>query len=137
MSGCDYTDGDWECVEGGFLIDEPGEGWDPEAATHICPHCRTKDFLEAAKEEAESVSSYSNNGSCGTGLDIWTAAEKEALTANHPAACKALSEIGPVSALDGDDVVICNTQKTEVSSPQNDESQNGERINNQGSARLA
>jgi hypothetical protein len=111
-TGCAYEVGDWACREGGYLwYAGDGEGWDPEDCTHICPHCRTKDYLEEAKENAESCSSYSNNGSSGTGLDIWASAEKTALTANHPAACKALAEIGPVSALDGDDVVICNTQR--------------------------
>lgn len=111
-AGCAYEIGDWQCREGGYLWDAgTGEGWDPEDCTHICPHCRTKDYLESAKDDAESCSSYSNNGSSGTGLDIWTSSEKVALTANHPAACKALSEIGPVAALDGDDVVICNTQQ--------------------------
>jgi len=117
MSGCGYEIGDWQCREGGYLwYAGDGEGWDPEDCTDICPHCRTKDYLEAAKDDAESCSSYSNNGSSGTGLDIWVAAEKSALNANHPAACKALAEIGPVSALDADDsdqgysVVICNAQ---------------------------
>lgn len=109
--GCAYEVGDWQCREGGYLWDAgTGEGYDPEDCTHICPHCRTKDYLEAAKDEAESCSSYSNNGSSGTGLDIWTSSERTALEANRPEALKAMAELGPVSALDGDEVVICNTQ---------------------------
>ncbi len=111
---CGYEIGDWQCREGGYLwYAGDGEGWDPEDCTDICPHCRTKDYLDSAKDDAESCSSYSNNGSSGTGLDIWVAAEKSALSANHPAACKALAELGPVSALDGSDVVICNTQQVQ------------------------
>ena len=117
MKACGYEEGDWQCRKGGYLFYAgDGEGYDHEDCTYICPHCRTKDFLEAAKDDAEGCSSYSNNGSSGTGLTIWIAAEKRALEANHPMACKALSEIGVVAALDADDsdqgysVVMCNTQ---------------------------
>lgn len=110
--GCNYEYGDWQCRDGGYLwYAGDGEGYDPEDTSYICPHCRTADYLEAAKDEAESCSSYSNNGDSGTGLDIWIAAEKMALEANHPAATKALFEIGPVLALDGDEEVICNAQR--------------------------
>lgn len=112
MNGCGYERGDWECRKGGYLFYAgDGEGYDPEDCTYICPHCRTKDFLESAKDDAESCSSWMNNGSSGTGLDIWLYAEKSALAANHPVACKALSEIGSVSALDHHDVVICNSRQ--------------------------
>lgn len=110
--GCAYEIGDWQCREGGYLwYAGDGDGYDPEDCTHICPHCRTKDYLEAAKEEAESCSRYTNNGSSGTGLDIWTSSERTALEANRPEALKAMAELGPVSALDGDEAVICNTQQ--------------------------
>ncbi|UVM48545.1 hypothetical protein LOY38_19440 [Pseudomonas sp. B21-015] len=118
MSGCGYEHGDWECREGGFLFDAgSGEGWDPQDETYICPHCRTRDYLDAAKDDAESCSKWSNCGSSGTGLDIWAGAESRALIANEPAARKALSEIGVVGTLvtdqstDGYSVVLCNTQQ--------------------------
>ncbi len=118
MSGCAYQEGDWECREGGYQwYAGDGEGYDPEDCSYICPHCRTNDFLESAKEEAESCSHYSNNGSCGTGVDIWEQAERRALQANRAEAVKALAAIGPVSALEADDsaqrysVVLCNTQE--------------------------
>lgn len=107
--GCTYERGDWQCRKGGYLwYAGDGEGYDPTDCTYICPHCRTKDYLEAAKDDAESCSSYSDNGSSGTGLDIWVSAERTALEANHLMAAKALSEIGVVSALDDDEVVLCN-----------------------------
>lgn len=108
---CGYSIGDWECRPGGFLYDAgTGEGYDPQDCSHICPCCRTKDYLEAAKGDAESTSKYSNNFDSGTGLDIWKSAEREALKANHPAAVKVLAEIGPVEALDDGTVVICNSE---------------------------
>lgn len=118
MTSCNYSVGDWDCREGGYLYDAgSGEGWDPEDGTYICPQCRTADYLEAAKDEAESCSSYSNNVSSGTGLTIWTMSEAEALVANRPEALKALAALGPVAALEADDslegysTVICNTQQ--------------------------
>ena len=112
MSGCGYEVGDWACRKGGYLwYAGDGEGYDPTDCTHICPHCRTKDYLESAKEDAESCSSFTNNSFSGTGLDIWISSEKSALEANVVAARKALAEIGPVLALDGDDEVICNTHQ--------------------------
>jgi len=117
MSGCGYDHGDWECREGGYLwYAGDGEGYDPEDCSYICPHCRTKDYLEAAKDDAESCSSWSDCGTSGTGLDIWIGAERRALIANPNAAKLALLEIGAVEALVGDDspqrysVVMCNTQ---------------------------
>lgn len=116
MSNCGIWIGDWACRDGGYLYDAgSGEGWDPEDGTHICPNCRTKDYLLAAKEEAEGVSYWSNNGSAGDGLDIWVAAERRALEINREAAEKALAEIGVVEALERDDseqgyrVTLCNT----------------------------
>jgi hypothetical protein len=117
MSGCGYSSGDWDCREGGYMYDAgSGEGYDPEDSTYICPQCRTKDFLEAAKDDAESTSSYSGSCGSGTGVTIWARAEKEALSANPVEARKALSELGVVGALDHDEseegysVVFCNTQ---------------------------
>lgn len=112
MSGCNYATGDWACRKGGYLwYAGDGEGYDPEDCSYICPHCRTKDYLEAAKEDAESCSSWMNNGAHGTGLDIWNISERTALEANRNQAIKALKKIGPVAALDGDEIVICNSQK--------------------------
>lgn len=118
LGDCGYEDGDWRCREGGYLwYAGDGEGFDPTDCSYLCPHCRTHDFLEAAKDDAESCSRYSNNGSSGTGLNIWKAAESKALEANRPEAIKALVMLGPVSALEGDDssegysVVMCNTQQ--------------------------
>lgn len=111
---CGYSVGDWECRPGGYLFDAgTGEGYDPQDCTYLCPHCRTQDFLEAAKEDAEGCSRYSNNGSSGTGLDIWKSAEREALEANRPAALQALADLGPVEALDDEEVVLCNTQQVQ------------------------
>ena len=110
-SACGYSVGDWECRPGGYLFYAgDGEGYDPQDCTHLCPHCRTLDYLESAKEEAESVSRYGGTGGSGTGLDIWKAAESHALEANRPAALWALAELGHVEALDDDEVVLCNTQ---------------------------
>lgn len=110
MSVCAYRSGDWECREGGYLWNAgDGKGW-------LCPHCRTADYLEAAKEEAESCSSWMKNGRYGTGVDLWTSAEREALQANEQAAKAALATLGVVRALEDDDnpagysVVLCNTQ---------------------------
>lgn len=115
MSGCNYAPGDWACREGGYLwYAGDGEGYDPQDCTHICPACRTSDYLESAKEDAESCSSFSNNGFSGTGLDIWKISERTALEANRKAAVKALKKIGPVAALDGGDIVICNSQKVKL-----------------------
>ena len=118
MSGCSYTHGDWECRKGGYLwYAGDGEGYDPSDCTYICPCCRTADFLEAAKDDAESCSSWTNNGTSGTGVDLWVSAEQRALTANVTGARIALAQMGPVNALEGDDtpqgysVVICNTRK--------------------------
>lgn len=118
MSGCGYELNDWECREGGYLWDAgSGEGWDPEDASNICPHCRTADYLESAKDDAESCSSWMDNGTSGTGVDLWVTAERRALIANETAARVALTVIGPVKALEDDDssegfsVVLCNTQQ--------------------------
>lgn len=115
--GCGYWPDDWKCREGGFLFDAgSGEGWDPEDSTYICPCCRTKEYLEDRKDDAESTSRYTNNGFSGTGLSIWIRAENTALAANEPEAKKALLEIGIVEALVADDspkgysVVLCNTR---------------------------
>lgn len=115
---CGYDDGDWRCREGGYLwYAGDGEGFDPSDCSYLCPHCRTQDYLEAAKEDAESCSEFSNNGVSGTGLDLWRAAEAKTLVANRPEALKALASLGPVSALEGDTspqgyrVVLCNTQQ--------------------------
>lgn len=113
-AACGYSVGDWECRPGGYLFDAgTGEGYDPQDCTYLCPHCRTHDYLESAKEEAESVSSYGGTGGSGTGLTIWTAAERQALEANRPAALEAMSALGQVQALDGDEIVLCNTQQVE------------------------
>lgn len=109
---CGYSVGDWECRPGGYLFDAgTGEGYDPHDCTYLCPHCRTQDYLESAKEEAESVSTYGGTGGSGTGLTIWMAAERQALEANRAAAILALASLGPVQALDVDQVVLCNTQQ--------------------------
>jgi hypothetical protein len=111
-AACGYTAGDWECRPGGYLFDAgTGEGYDPEDCTYLCPNCRTRDFLESAKEEAESVSEYGGTSGSGTGLTIWMAAEREALEANRNAAIEAMAALGQVQALDGDEVVLCNTQQ--------------------------
>ncbi|MNO66159.1 hypothetical protein D3C76_569410 [compost metagenome] len=111
-SACGYSVGDWECRPGAYLFDAgTGEGYDPQDCTYLCPHCRTQDYLESAKEEAESVSSYGGTGGSGTGLDIWKAAERQGLEANRPAALNALAQLGPVQALNDDEIVLCNTQQ--------------------------
>lgn len=117
MSGCGFSIGDWDCREGGYLYDAgSGEGYDPQDTTYICPHCRTHDYLEAAKDDAESTSCYSGTCGAGTGVTIWAAAEERALSANPAEARKALCAIGVVSALEADAspqrycVVLCNTQ---------------------------
>lgn len=117
MSGCGYSIGDWDCREGGYLYDSgSGEGYDLDDCSEVCPQCRTADYLQDAKEEAESTSSYSGTGGSGTGVTIWANAERIALDANPQEARKALGEIGVVSALedsdgpDGYSVILCNTQ---------------------------
>ena len=112
MSGCNYAPGDWQCRTGGYLwYAGDGEGYDPSDCSYICPNCRTADYLQAAKEDAESCSRYSDNCVSGTGLDIWTMSERTALQANRTEALKALAELGPVAALDDDETVICNSQE--------------------------
>ncbi|WP_369991228.1 hypothetical protein [Pseudomonas xanthosomatis] len=112
QAACGYSVGDWECRPGGYLFDAgTGEGYDPQDCSYLCPHCCTLDYLESAKEEAESVSSYGGTGGSGTGLTIWMAAERQALEANRPAALEALASLGPVQALDDEEVVLCNTQQ--------------------------
>ena len=117
-TACGYQSGDWECRDGGFLFDAgSGEGWCVEDETYICPCCRTSDYLEDRKADAESTSRYTDNGFSGTGLSIWINAEKVALSANEPAAKKALAQLGTVEALVADDsskgysIVLCNTQE--------------------------
>jgi hypothetical protein len=115
MTGCNYAPGDWECRAGGYLwYAGDGEGYDPTDCTHICPSCRTADYLQAAKEDAESCSSFTNNGYGGTGLDLWKISERTALEANRPAALKALAKLGPVAALDDEETVICNSQQVKL-----------------------
>lgn len=118
MSGCGYSINDWDCREGGYLYDAgSGEGYAIDDTTFICPRCRTFDYLEAAKEEAESVSSYYGTDGSGTGVTIWASAEQHALSANPEEARKSLSDLGVVSALEADgspqgySVVLCNAQE--------------------------
>lgn len=117
MKACGYTNGDWECRKGGYLYDAgSGEGWDASDCTYICPCCRTGDYLESAKDDAESTSYWMDCGTTGTGVDIWISAEKHAIKANKVQALIALKSLGIVKALEQDDseegyaIVFCNTQ---------------------------
>ena len=96
---CGYQSGTMECRGDGYLWDADHDGFDKYDISYPCPDCRTKEYLENAKEQAESTSSFFNMSSSGTGVDIWQGAVKHALEQNGGAAEQALKEIGKVEAI--------------------------------------
>ncbi len=115
---CTFQRGTWECRGDGYLWDADHDGWDPDETNNPCPCCNTLEYLERAKDEAESCSYYSNNGSCGTGEDIWLNCLSWAEAANPQGISAVLRQIGPVEALVNDpsapDGYIVRTNNAEV-----------------------
>lgn len=100
---CQFYRSTWECRGDGYLWDADSDGYDPDDTSHPCPCCNTLEYLKAAKEEAETVSHWSDMGYSGTGETIWINSLSWASSANPEAARLALAEIGPVHALVHDD----------------------------------
>lgn len=96
---CGYQMGTMECRGDGYLWDADNDGYNKHDHSYPCPSCRTQEYLEDAKEHAESTSSFSNMSSSGSGVDIWTWSVKHALDNNRDAAEQALKKIGKVEAL--------------------------------------
>ena len=99
---CTFQRGTWECRGDGYLWDADSDGWDPNEADNPCPCCNTLEYLERAKEEAESCSAWSNGHSSGTGEDIWLNCLSWAEAANPEGLPEILKKIGPVEALVSD-----------------------------------
>jgi hypothetical protein len=115
---CQFQRGTWECRGDGYLWDADHDGWDPDENDNPCPCCNTLEYLQRAKDEAETCSYYSNNGSSGTGEDIWLNCLSWAEAANPQGIAEALRQIGPVEALISDpsapDGYIVRTNNAEV-----------------------
>lgn len=101
--GASYEDG--ICIEGYMWdldsCDEPG-GPLFSGGEIPCPACNTFEYLERAKEGAESTSFWSHGvGShaiSGSGVTIWEDAVKRAMAANPDGIDEALAKIGEVHA---------------------------------------
>ncbi len=102
--GANYTD---SCCIDGYLwdldsCDEPG-GPLLAGGDLPCPKCNTLEYLEQAKEEAESCVPDSVAGSGGgfayTGESIWLAAVRKAESLNPDGAAAALQKLGVVETL--------------------------------------
>ena len=61
----------FDCHDG-YLHDMDYDYIDHEDTTYPCPKCNTIEYLERAKEDAESISSGSCNNLHYTGTSIWT-----------------------------------------------------------------
>ncbi len=101
---CSYEDAGQICRGDGYLCDEDQyyEGYDPTDMTYPCPCCNTQVYLEGAKEDAETCSSWSDLWRSGTGETIWIHRSRRALAANPDQAPKILATLGPVHALVAD-----------------------------------
>jgi hypothetical protein len=99
VAACNFQRGTWECRGDGYLWDADHDGWDPDDTSDPCPGCNTLEYLQRAKEEAESCSSWSDCGSSGTGEDIWLNCLRWAEEANPDGIAEVLKKIGPVEAL--------------------------------------
>lgn len=96
---CGMQSGTIECRGDGYLWDADFDGYDPNDHSMPCPSCNTLVFLKDNKEQAESVSYYSDMGGSGTGIDIWENAVKAATYWNADGVKDALLVIGKVEAL--------------------------------------
>lgn len=96
---CSFQRGTWECRGDGYLWDADSDGYEADDFSSPCPCCNTKLYLQNAKEEAETVSRWSDMGSGGTGEDIWVNCLSWAKAANPEGIDGVLAEIGPVHAL--------------------------------------
>lgn len=96
---CDFQYGTVECTGTGLLWDADTDGWNEDFNEGPCPKCNSAEYLQRAKEDAESSSFYSNAFDSGTGLNVWLGAVATCLLWNRPAAVKALKEIGKVECL--------------------------------------
>lgn len=112
-AACDYEGRDFgasyidSCCIDGYLwdidsCDEPG-GPLFDGGDMPCPKCNTLEYLEQAKEEAESCVSGSVAGSGGgfayTGESIWLASVRKAESLNPDGAAAALRKLGVVETL--------------------------------------
>lgn len=100
---CTYQYGTWECRGDGYLWDADDDGYDPTEKDHPCPGCNTLEYLQKAKEEAETTCSYSNGYSSGTGETIWQGSVRVATEENPDGIDEVLRAIGEVHALVDDD----------------------------------
>lgn len=100
---CTYQNGTYECRGDGYLWDADSDGYDPSECDHACPRCNTREFLERAKEDAESCSYSSSNTHACTGAGIWRRAVAVAQEENAVATQATLASLGVVSALVDDE----------------------------------
>lgn len=100
---CDYSRGTWQCRGNGQLWDADSDGYDPDDNSEPCPGCNTLEYLQHAKEEAETTIDLSGIYGTSTGEDIWVTAVMIARKANPAGIAAALTVIGPVDTLVPDD----------------------------------
>lgn len=87
----------------GYLHDMDYDYIDHEDVTYACPKCNTLQYLENAKENAESTVSGGYNGSYYTGVDIWEVAIKTLNDLNIDVNDLLINNIKSVNALYEDD----------------------------------
>ncbi len=101
---CEYQAGTFECRGDGYVWDADDDGYDLNDKSWPCPCCNTEQYLEDAKEEAESTSYYRSLNHEGCGADIWRGAVARVAQWNPEEVHAALLKIGRVEALlPGDD----------------------------------
>lgn len=100
---CDYFRGTWQCRGDGQLWDADSDGYDPDDTSEPCPGCNTLQYLQDAKEEAETTVYHAGISGMSTGEDIWLSAVTIAKEANLAETESILATIGPVDALVPDD----------------------------------
>ena len=99
VAACEYWRGTWQCRGDGFLWDADCDGYDPTETDDPCPRCNVSVFLERAKEEAETCSSWSNGYSSGTGESLWLSCVARVTEENPEVTAAVLAALGPVRAL--------------------------------------
>lgn len=97
---CTYTDGAWECREGGYLWDADGDGYDPADCSYPCPACNTREYLVDAVEAAQCLTGF--NGISTSGAETFRHRVEKALAVSPEIASAVLREIGPVACCDWD-----------------------------------
>lgn len=100
---CTYQRFTWECRGDGFLWDADCDGFDPSEQDNPCPSCNTLEYLQRAKEDAETTSSWSDGYSSGTGETIWLGSVRVATEENPDGIAEVLRAIGEVHALVDDE----------------------------------